>query len=693
MFLKNLVFSAIIVTFFFAGAELVLAAFGVRPLLLTEDPMVGFAENVPLFVEATGEDGQKLLRTPNNQLRLFNYQEFPKHKAENSYRIFCMGGSTTYGRPYSDRVSFCGWLRAYLMAADPSRNWEVINAGGISFASYRVARLMNELGQYEPDLFIVYTGHNEFLEQRSYGTLAKLSTWVINLNATLSGTRVYTAMSRVIDALKPDALAQERPGQQLGGEVDEILNDSAGPDFYHRDDTLKQQIITHFRLNVQRMVKIARNADAEIMFVQPVSNIKDMSPFKSEHRAGLDDQARREWQSLYERARKLQASGDPGAALTLYRQALALDDRYADLHYRIGEVLFEQGDYAAAEKAFRRAVEEDIVPLRILAPMQRIIEEVAASEDVPLIDLPALIRDAYAEEYDYSVFGKEFFRDHVHLNMEGYRLLGLALLDRLIDAGIATPRPSWGQASIEAVRQEVIAGLDPAVEGRAMLNLGKVLDWAGKHDEAFESFKRAVEILGPSPMLYDRLARSSVLSGRYDEAIRYLRETLELFPGIQGVHSKLAILLAHQGDIEAAVEHCRADLELDPTDYRLHSVLANLLEKTGDDEAALRHYKLALELKPDYEFALVKLAYLEIERGEYDQALAHSRAALRVNPEQHRAHNAIGLVMEKQGRFEQAIQHYREALRLEPDDSAAEDNLRRVRDRGMDTEAVREAAG
>jgi tetratricopeptide (TPR) repeat protein len=589
-----------------------------------------------------------------------------------------MGGSTTYGRPYSDRVSFCGWLRAYLKAADPSRNWEVINAGGISFASYRVARLMNELGQYEPDLFIVYSGHNEFLEQRSYGTLAELPAWVINLNATLSGTRVYTAMSRAIDALTSDSLGQAQAAQQLGGEVDEILNDSAGPDSYHRDETLKRQVITHFRLNVQRMVKISRSAGAEIMFVQPVSNLKDMSPFKSEHRAGLDERARQEWESLYQRGRALQASGETGGALAAYRQALAIDERYADLHYRVGQVLFERGEYAAAEQAFRRALEEDIVPLRMLDAMHRIVEEVAASEDVPLIGLPGLIRDAYAREYDHTVFGKEYFRDHVHLNMEGYLLLGLALLERLAEQGIATPRPAWGDEQIEAIRREVIAGLDPEIEGRAMLNLGKVMDWAGKHDEAFESFKRAVQILGPNPMLYDRLARSLFLSGRKEEAIRYLRETLELFPGMHGVHSKLAMLLAEQGNTEEAIEHCRADLELDPTDYRMHAVLANLLEKTGDTAGALRHYRLALELRADYEFALVKLAYLLIDQGEHEEALKHIEAALRVNPEQHRAHNALGLVMEKQGRPREAARHYREALRLDPEDSDARDNLRRV---------------
>ena len=675
MFFRNILFTVITVCLFFAGLELVLGVAGVRPVLLSEDPLVGFADNVPLFDEVVQDDGSVLLRTADKQIRWFNYQEFRRDKGLTSYRIFCMGGSTTYGRPYSDRASFCGWLRAYLKAADPTRDWEVINAGGISFASYRVARLMNELTRYQPDLFIVYSGHNEFLEERSYGGLIELPAWVINLNVALSATRTYSGMKQLIDAMQPGALAQAQQGSTLSGDVDEILNHSVGPDSYHRDDALKQQIITHYRVNMRRMVTIARSAGADILFVQPARNIKDMSPFKSEHRDGLGEQAKQGWRSLYERATELQEAGNASEALAVYRQALAIDDRYAELHYRIGQVLFALGQYDAAEAAFRRAVEEDIVPLRILEPMQRIVAEVAAAEDVPLIDFPGLMRDAYLSRLEHAIPGAEYFPDHVHTNIDGYRLLGLALFDQLVEQGVATPEASWGAARIEAVGQELIAGLDPGYEGRALLTMGRVLDWAGKHEEAYRLFQRSLEILGPSPMLYDRLARSAFICGRTDESIRYLRETLVHYPGIPEVNSRLAILLQKQGDVDAAIEHCRAELEVNPLDHYTHAGLANLLEEQGDDAAALQHYNIARELKPDYEYVLIKLADLLIRQGRYEEALTHSQAALRINPEQYRAHTALGLIMKQRGELEQAAEHFSQALRLEPGDEAARKNL------------------
>jgi len=678
MYVKHTLFTLIIVVVFFGTAELVLAVAGVRPMLLTEDPFVGFARNVPQFVEHTAPDGSVWMRTAPNKQAMFNPQEFPKVKAPGTYRIFCMGGSTTYGRPYFDELSFCGWLRAYLKAAAPSRNWEVINAGGVSYASYRVARLMGELKQYQPDLFIVYSGQNEFLEQRSYGGLINMPGWLLNLNATLSGTRVYTALAEAIDALRPDSLKQARARSQMSGEVDEILNHTVGPQSYHRDDLLKHQITTHYRLNLVRMVKIARSVDAGIVFVQPAINIRSMSPFKSEHRAGLDAAALAQWQAHYEQGKAQEAAGDAGAALAAYREALAIDDRYAELHYRIGQLRFRQGRYAEAEQALRRAVEEDVAPLRILASMQRDVAQVAAEEDVPLVDFPGILRAAYRERYGHTVFGKEYFVDHVHANKEGYRMLGLALFQELEHEGVVTPGTGWNTAARKAVEQKVLAGIDPRDEGGALLNLGKVLEWAGKFEEAYPVFQQSLNLLGPSELLYDRLARSAYALGKMDEAIHYLNESLKISPDTPGVHAKLATILGKMGRIKEAIEQCRAELILRPDNYYVYGGLAELLEKKGDDAAAIRNYKVSLQLKPDFEFALVKLSELLLRQGRYDEALAHSREALRVNPQQYRTHNTLGMILKHQGKYEQAIEHFMQALRLKPDNRTAMENLQQL---------------
>jgi tetratricopeptide (TPR) repeat protein len=678
MLLKNILIPLLVVTAFFAACETLLALAGVQPSRSAEDPFFGFAGNIPLFIEEEQTDGSTLLRTAANKIELFNEQTFPAAKGDNTYRIFCMGGSTTYGRPYRDRVSFCGWLRAYLKAADPTRDWEVVNAGGVSYASYRVAKLMTELLQYQPDLFIVYTGQNEFLEQRSYGRLADLPRWLIDLNATLSATRLYTAMSDVIDAVKPGSSSLARQQEVLTGEVDEILNHTIGPQSYHRDDTLRQRIMTHYRLNLERMVSLARDAGAGIILVQPAINLKDMSPFKSEHGEGLDEQAREQWQVLYERAKELDSIGDPGAALDVYRQALAIDDRHAGLHYRMGQVLFRLERYTEAEQAFRRAVDEDIAPLRILGPMQRIVAETAESEAVPLVDFPHILREQYLGRYGHTVFGREFFVDHVHTNLEGYRLLGLALLEKLFDLGIAVPDASWDQTRLAAVTQEVVAGLNRTDEGNALMKLGKVMEWSGKFAEAYPLFQQALEILGPSPVMYDRLARTAYALGLRDDAIRYLEDILALVPTASGVHAKLGAILAEQGKTAQAVGHYQAELLLRPGDYAVRTRLAELLEEQGDDSTALEQYRKVLQTRPDLARAHLNLAYLLIRQDRLAEALEHGREALRIDPDLYSSHNVLGLVMMRQGNPEEAARHFTEALRLEPGYAEARNNLQQL---------------
>ena len=179
---------------FFGLVEVALYFAGFRPQILSEDPYVGFTARIPLFVPQEQSGGPTLMVTAENKTAWFNEQQFKKEKNPDSFRIFCLGGSTTYGRPYGDSTSFCGWLREFLKAADTNHAAELINAGGISYASYRVALVLEEIIQYDPDLVIVYTGHNEFLEHRSYDSVRNTPAILRQVGAVLSHSRAYSVI-------------------------------------------------------------------------------------------------------------------------------------------------------------------------------------------------------------------------------------------------------------------------------------------------------------------------------------------------------------------------------------------------------------------------------------------------------------------------------------------------------------------
>lgn len=120
------------------------------------------------------------------------------------------------------------------------------------------------------------------------------------LSSTLSQTRTWALLDRLI---KQPANVEPRSASEMPPEeVDEILNHTVGPADYHRDDQWREDVLKHYELNLARMVKIAKQAGSQIVFVTPASNEKDCSPFKSEATQDLSAAQANQFQSLLDQA-------------------------------------------------------------------------------------------------------------------------------------------------------------------------------------------------------------------------------------------------------------------------------------------------------------------------------------------------------------------------------------------------------
>lgn len=528
-----------IVAALFCIAEVLLALAGVEPISRHEDPYVGFTSYLPLFVDGYDESGTSIKRTAENKLRYFNAQQFLAEEPENGYRIFCLGGSTTFGHPYDDATSFSGWLRAFLPKADPVRHWEVVNCGGISYASYRLALMMEELCTYEPDLFIVYTGHNEFLERRAYQGIVDTSPAERWIGTTLAKTRVYSAVKRLVD--RRTKRSNER---LLPAEVDTILDNSAGPEFYHRDDAYRALVEKHFEFNLNRMAELAREAGASIIFVTPASNLLDCSPFKSEHPPRMPAADLERCVESMRAARSMIAKGDFANALPPLNEALAIDDRFAETYYLRGQVFWHLAEYDDARRAFDRARDEDICPLRATGPLIDALRRVAKSNDVPLIDFARTMD----ESSDNGIPGNDWFLDHVHPTIEGHRRLALSILDRLIAGGIAHPSDEWGPGIVAQLQSEVEGQIDAVAQGQALLTVGQVYMWGGKYDEARVALDRALELSPDDWLVYYVLATWAQVTRNIDEAIVWQRQAVERNPDEELLQRQLDELMEMQAE-------------------------------------------------------------------------------------------------------------------------------------------------
>ncbi|MBI1357388.1 MAG: tetratricopeptide repeat protein [Acidobacteria bacterium] len=659
---KKALFAAVAFLGFFGLLEGTLAVLGVRPRLAFDDPYVGFAKTIPLFVR----QGDEYVSSPA-KAGWFNLQRFPVKKPEGTFRIFSVGGSTTYGRPYDDKLSFSGWLRELLPAADPIRRWEVINAGGVSYASYRVAAVMEELAQYDPDLFLIYSGHNEFLERRTYEGLIDAPETVTALGGLLSRTRIYSAGARLLDAA-PKRKADE---ELLAEEVDTMLAHSVGPEDYERNDEFRSQVLAHYRFNLRRMVDIARAAGAEAVLITPASNWKDCSPFKNQSRDGLSPQDAAQAERLRREGARLRQAGEAAESLAALDEALALDDRYAETYYERGRALLALDRPAEAKASFERALDEDVCPLRAFPAMTQIVRDVARQTGAPLVDF-----DAYVQSReDDGIPGSKQFLDHVHLNVDGYRELALLLVDELEREGRLTKAPGWDESAIAAVRVRVEAGLDRKERAQALKNLSRVFGWAGKMEESARIAEQALDELGSDPDAFNTLGRTAAAAGRRDEAIDWFRKALAVDPSHPDANTNLGAELFAQGKIEEAIPHFQASLRANPDYGEAHLDMGLALSARGDAPGAERHFRLALKADPRSYEAHNNLGVELVGMGRVEEAVEHFRQAVRWQPRYADAYSNLGDALARLGWLEESEKQIRQALALGPETAAMQYNL------------------
>jgi len=92
----------------------------------------------------------------------FRGSEIEKNKPDNTFRIFAVGGSTTFSVGVEDEFTWPSLLQENLNSLKTTTKIEVVNAGHAGATSYTNSKLIKtKLISFEPDLVIVYEGVND----------------------------------------------------------------------------------------------------------------------------------------------------------------------------------------------------------------------------------------------------------------------------------------------------------------------------------------------------------------------------------------------------------------------------------------------------------------------------------------------------------------------------------------------------
>jgi len=606
----------------FVAADCLLGLLGV-PSLSQRDDFAGFADT-KLFIEMERDGSRSVFGLNPARERYFNPQQFVMPKPEREFRIFSFGGSTTYGRPYIDATSFSRWLEQLLNRYCQANRFRVVNVGGISYASHRVLALMREMIAYQPDLFVVYAGHNEFLEDRTYSRLKNENPLLRKIRAVLHRSRIYSLLKVGMDRV----LGKKTDGGTLpAGEVRARLEQIGGPDLYHRDPAYKKQIIEQFRNNVETMVALARERQIPIVLCTVPANLSGISPFKSEHRDGLTAEEWVRWQRYFEQGRAALARGAVNEALKLFEKAETIDNQYAALFFFKGRALESLGRYVEAYAAYVRAKEEDVIPLRALEAFNRILRDVARRQQVPLADVEKFFLRVSA----HGIPGDDLFVDHVHPGIEGQQIISWVIINSLSEAGLVPMTfAEWQKVQLDAraFLREKFEAVSTRYRAMGLWGVGRLYYWAGKRREAYRPLLQAYEVVKDIPEIPRKLGLLELDRGNPVAALEFLGEAERREPGHPWAVIGMANAYTLLGQTDKALELLAGLPAAWKRDYRYHEARARAFHERGQYAAAVAAYEKALAANPASLSLEREMARALLAAGQAEKANEHIQAFL-----------------------------------------------------------------
>ena len=321
----------------------------------------------------------------------------PADKPAGTYRIFVLGESAAMGDP-DPAYAFSRYLEVMLRKRYPSANFEVVNTGSVAVNSHVLLPLSKGLAKQRPDLFIIYSGNNEVVGPYGPGTALTSSGMrlpVIRTSIFLRSTRVGQLLTKLG--------AQKK---EWGGM--EMFLDKQVP----ADSPLMKYTYANFEANLRDTIAVARAAGARVIVSTVATNLKDCAPFASMHREGLSPEDLRSWNALMQQGTELENARSYDEALKVYQAAEKIDDRYAELQFRMARSSWMLGDYAGAREHFQRSRDLDTLRFRADSKINEINRSVASSaEGAELVDA----EDVFSKASANGIVSSDLVYEHVHM--------------------------------------------------------------------------------------------------------------------------------------------------------------------------------------------------------------------------------------------------------------------------------------
>lgn len=531
---------------------------------------------------------------------------FDKDKSPNSFRVFVLGGSSAAGYPYMPLGSFSRYIRQRLEHNYPQTKVEVINIGLTAVNSYTIRDFIPGVIEQNPDLVIIYAGHNEYYGALGVGSMESLgkSRSFINLVLYLNKYKT-TQLVRDFISWFSTQIASETESK-----TGTLMSRMAMDQEIVFNSEVYELGIEQFAGNISESLEMLSKANINVIMGTLVSNLSDQIPFISKAAEDL-----------------------PSA-----------NDVYSTAKKYLNDGLIEKAD-----SLFRYAKDLDLLRFRAPEKINKTILSFADRYNIPVVNL-----DSIFSKYDpVGIIGDNLMTDHLHPTLDGYMLIGksfynvmieekylpdglpsISNLDKQDSITIADYRFSKLDSVIADFKIKQLKNDWPFINRQRKLSNEKLLmpktyidslayqyltdkkAWLDIQREAASYYLKTNQInlfinqtkvlTHQYPVLYElnNYAANNLLQrGFIDEAFYFINRRYHLSP--DAFSSKwLGIILLSKENYNDAINYLEESLRYNVNDEQVLYNLAGAYSQVKEYDKALDKVKQALLIKPDYEAAI-----------------------------------------------------------------------------------------
>jgi protein O-GlcNAc transferase len=331
-------------------------------------------------------------------------------------------------------------------------------------------------------------------------------------------------------------------------------------------------------------------------------------------------------------AMKLYQGGDWERAVTLLQLLAREQPDDANVHFRLGDTLYQLDRTREALAPLARAVRLDGGVADHHYKHGNVLKDLERVDDALAAYRRALERDPGHAAALTNIGVILEIRGNLEGAVEHYR--------RAVESGRGTAPAYRNLARLLTRLKRYAEAIDNYAQLMELqpdsvedwLSYGDTCQGLGRYDESVRCYDKALAL---DPDLADAMRRRGLAllaAGRYAEAEAGLRRSTEIEPGHAGAWANLGDTLQFQHRYDDALRAYERGLEVEPDVPELLNNIGAAYRQKGDLAKAVHYFERAIEASPGLSSARINIANTRYSLGFLEEALAQHREVLRLDP-------------------------------------------------------------